>query len=917
MMKGFLYIGLLLISSLAMAQRTEVQYLSGTGNDNTVNWDFFCTDGRNAGKHTTIAVPSCWELQGFGKYDYGFSKDSSRGKEQGIYNYAFEVPAHWKNKTIRIVFEGVMTDATVKVNGQLAGAVHQGAYYVFSYDITSLLKFEGKNQLEVAVAKHSANSSVNAAERKGDFWLFGGIFRPVYLQALPAQHIDRVAVDAKADGRLIADVFTNGNAARVTAQLMTMDHKKISAPIPGTIENGKARLQGVFNSIQLWSPESPVLYKVLFTLWSNGKPVHELEVRTGFRTVEVKERDGLYVNGVKVKMKGVNRHSFWPPSGRTLSKSLSIKDVQLMKDMNMNAVRMSHYPPDGHFLDVCDSLGLFVMDELAGWHGHYDTLTGSKLLKEMIVQDVNHPSIIFWANGNEGGHNTGLDALFTQEDIQRRPVLHPWELFGGFDTQHYREFNYGIGNYDHGHDIVMPTEFLHGMYDGGHGAGLEDYWEAMWRNPLSAGGFLWDFSDAGVLRTDKDSILDTDGNHGADGIVGPYREKEGSYFAIKEIWSPVYFEHREITPAFDGSFRLENRFFYSNINQCRFEWKLEKWGGSVVQGNATSPDIPPSAKGILKVDLPANWKTFDVLFITVKDKRGGEIVRKSFPITRPVQLAHKIVNVKGDEEVRLKETDANYHITANGIRLTLHKRTGILQEVHSPKGRIPFNNGPVLEEGANNFSGFSSSYEGKNLVIRSTFDQKNSYNQMEWTIYPSGWIKLQVNYFPGAYFTTVTGINFSLPETELKAVEYLGNGPYRVWKNRMKGSHPGIWEKTNSNSATGEPPFEYPEFKGYYANLYWCKFITSEQSFKVVTEQEDLFLRLFTPKLSDDPYNNVMPVFPGGDISFMQGISGIGTKTQKAETTGPMGQKHIYYDYEKDPKRYKTIILYFNFSGEE
>lgn len=905
-MKGFFYIVLLFISPLAKAQRTEVQYLSGT------DWEFYCTEGRNAGKQTTIPVPSCWELQGFGKYDYGFAKDNLRGKEQGIYKYAFDVPRHWKNKVVRIVFEGVMTDATVKVNGQLAGPTHQGAYYVFSYDITSLLKFDDRNQLEVTVAKHSANPSVNAAERKGDFWIFGGIFRPVYLQALPAQHISRVAVDARADGRLTADVFANVNATTVTAQLMTMNNKKIGAPIKGS-----KRLTGVFPGIQQWTPESPVLYKVLFTLWSNGKPVHELETRIGFRTVEVKERDGLYVNGVKVKMKGVNRHSFWPTTGRTMSKDLSIRDVLLMKDMNMNAVRSSHYPPDGHFLDVCDSLGLFVMDELAGWHGHYDTVTGTKLVKEMIAHDVNHPSIIFWANGNEGGHNTGLDPVFPQEDIQQRPVIHPWEAFGGFDTQHYREFNYGIGNYDHGHDIVMPTEFLHGMYDGGHGAGLEDYWEAMWRNPLSAGGFLWDFADAGVVRTDKDNVIDTDGNHGADGIVGPYREKEGSYFAIREIWSPVYIERREITPAFDGTFTLENRYHYTNINQCRFEWKLEKWKGTPLQGTASAPAILPSAKGMLKIDLPANWQSFDVLHITVKDKRGTEIVRKSYPITLPVQLMKKMVEENADGEVMLKETDSAYIITVKDIRIALHKRTGMLQEVRNSRGVIPLNNGPVLEEGVNNFAGFSHAYKGKNLVIRSTFDQKKSYNQMEWIIYPSGWIRLQVNYFPGAYFTTLAGINFSFPEQDIQSVEYLGYGPYRVWKNRMKGNQLGIWTKKHNNTATGEPLFEYPEFKGYYAGMYWCRFIMKHQSFKVVTESEDLFLRLFTPKVSDDPYKNVLPVFPGGDISFMQGISGIGTKTQKSETTGPMGQKHIYYDYEKDPKRYKTITLYFNFSGEE
>ena len=166
-----------------------------------------------------------------------------------------------------------------------------------------------------------------------------------------------------------------------------------------------------------------------------------------------------------------------------------MEDVLLMKEMNMNAVRMSHYPPDSHFLDVCDSLGLYVIDELAGWHGHYDTPTGSTLVKEMVEHDRDHPSVIIWANGNEGGSNPELDMFFGKYDLQNRVVIHPRQLYNGIETQHYRQYNYGVGNYDNGREIVMPTEFLHGWFDGGHGAGLEDYWNKMWYNPLSAGGF--------------------------------------------------------------------------------------------------------------------------------------------------------------------------------------------------------------------------------------------------------------------------------------------------------------------------------------------------------------------------------------------------------------------------------------------
>src|SRR6188768_2674943 len=191
------------------SQQTEKVYLSGTGSDNTKQWEFMCTGGMNANKWTTIPVPSCWELQGFGKYDYGFAKDSVRGKEKGLYKYSFNVPASWKGKVIKIVFEGVMTDAEVKINGQSAGEMHQGAFYAFKYDITKLLKYGEDNLLEVTVAKHSANQSVNEAERKADFWIFGGIFRPVYLEVLPEIYIQDLSINAKAGGEIFGSFITN------------------------------------------------------------------------------------------------------------------------------------------------------------------------------------------------------------------------------------------------------------------------------------------------------------------------------------------------------------------------------------------------------------------------------------------------------------------------------------------------------------------------------------------------------------------------------------------------------------------------------------------------------------------------------------------------------------------------------------
>jgi hypothetical protein len=909
------------------AQETQKVFLSGTGSDKTVNWQFFCTEGRNSGKWTTIPVPSNWELQGFGKYNYGLDKDSLKGREKGLYKYEFNVPASWAQKSVNLVFDGVMTDTEVKINGKTAGAIHQGSFYRFKYDITGLLNYGKSNLLEVTVSKYSANPSVNNAERKADFWVFGGIFRPVFLEASPKIHIKYVAIDARANGSLSANLqLANVKAGTITGQVYTLAGQKFGAPFSVKVNAGDTvvRIKGQLSSPKLWSPEFPNLYNVQFTFKQGAVTAHIVKQRFGFRTVDLRLHDGIYVNDVKVKFRGVNRHSFWPATGRALNKTRSIEDIKLMKDMNMNAVRMSHYPPDDHFLDACDSLGMFVLDELTGWHNIYDTPTGTKLVKEMIAKDVNHPSITIWDNGNESGFNFDLDHLFGELDIQKRPLIHPWAVFNGTDTQHYINYDYGTGTHIHGHDVAFPTEFLHGLYDGGSGAGLEDFWELMWRTPISAGGFLWVFADENVVRTDKNGELDGDADHAPDGIVGPYHEKEGSYFAIKEIWCPVHLEQKEITPAFNGKLRLENRYGYTNLKQCTFIWKLatlkNPYYSTPVKtktGPVAAPDVEPGQYGNLQLQLPAGWQSYDVLYLTAYDPYKHELFTWSWPISSHNSITNAMVKRAGSSKPVITETDSLYKVTGNGIKLEFNRNSGVLKKVENPNGEIPFNNGPILAEGQEKagFQKLSYRYAGDTLLIEGQYAPKAIQAGLVWSIYPSGWVKLHVKYWPVDEEGTLLGISFSYPEKNVKGVTYMGNGPYRVWKNRMRGNSFNVWDKTYNNTITGGGKVEYPEFKGYYAELYWMKLNTTGQPITVVCDNQDVFMRLFTPASPKKVFNTA-PLFPPGDISFLQGITPIGTKSQKPEKLGPMGDKNKYFDYYKVIDRTLQLNLYFDFSGK-
>ena len=275
---AFLTFWVLSFCLLLPAQESQIVYLSGTGSDQTVDWDFYCTGGRDSGVWTTIPVPSNWELQGFGTYNYGLDKNKS--DEKGIYKHSFFVPSEWKGMVTELVFEGSMTDTEVKINGKPAGPVHRGAFYRFSYDITRLLRPGKENLLQVTVSKMSSDASVNAAERYADFWVFGGIFRPVYLRVMPAEHIERIAIDAGADGHFHADIYTQNlrKADKIQAVISPLSgHGRSFTFIADADKNAMVQtVDGVADHPDLWNPEFPNLYVVRFDLMTGDKVIHSV-----------------------------------------------------------------------------------------------------------------------------------------------------------------------------------------------------------------------------------------------------------------------------------------------------------------------------------------------------------------------------------------------------------------------------------------------------------------------------------------------------------------------------------------------------------------------------------------------------------------------------------------------------------------
>ena len=899
------------LASAASGNQRQVLYLSGNGYNDTKTWEFFCTGGRNSGYWTRIEVPSCWEQQGFGNYEYGrnsysFGPRYKYADEKGLYKYNFLVPASWKGKTVNIVFEGSMTDTEVKINGQSAGEVHQGGFYRFKYNITGKLLYGASNLLEVSVSKLSANESVNRAERYGDYWNFGGIFRPVYLEIFPEEHIERVAINARADGSFAMDIFPGNIPVQRSflAEIISAD-----GTVAGSTttllqpEDTMVTVNCKISNPLLWTGETPNLYMVRYYLKSGRKVIFSGSEKFGFRTIEVRHGDGIYLNGTKIKMKGVNRHCFWPESGRTLNYDLCLKDVQLIKEMNMNAVRCSHYPPDKEFLDICDSLGLYVLDEIAGWQRWYDTPAGKKIVMETVIRDVNHPSVLFWDNGNEGGTNKELDTEFLKWDPSKRDVLHPHHRpgndFNGIDCNHYEPYA-SVQKILKDSLIYMTTEFLHSQDDGGGGAGLYDYWELMWSSERSAGGFLWAFIDEGLTRTDMNGYIDTDGVNAPDGVMGPHREKEGSFYAISEIFSPVHIELKELPADFTGAIPAGNRFHFTNFNKCTFTYKLINFNKpsdwlpgypETAEINIPSPDIDPGKTGELKIPLPGNWRNYDALILNAADPFRNRIYSRTWQIRGNDKIISGFISLSGENRAESSETDSTITLRANGTSVTISKKTGKLSRaIYNNRSNIMFTNGPVLTTGKYKLIEIRSFNENDGAVVEVKSEGNLSY--LKWKMHNSGWLSLDYEYdIEGPY--QFAGVSFSFPENYVTRAKWLGDGPSRVWKNRLQGVNYNVWSKINNNTQTGAYPFYYPEFKGYFSNFTWMELSTAQGKIFMATEDNGLYLRLYDFYGITGPKS--YPELPPGDISFLDCIPPVGSKlamglTTDASVYGPAGK---------------------------
>ncbi|MGB5436755.1 MAG: glycoside hydrolase family 2 TIM barrel-domain containing protein, partial [Maribacter sp.] len=603
----------------------------------------------------TIPVPSNWEIQGHGipfytNVTYMFPPNPPHIPHEtnpvGSYKRHFEIPDTWNDKEIYLHFEGVSGAMYIWVNGEMVG-YNEGSKTPAAYNITKFVH-SGENSLAVQVLRWSDASYMEDQ----DFWRLSGIDRDVYLYATHKTTIKDIKVSADlendyTDGLLKLEldvVHGTGNEAR-SAQIKLLDGKKEMYAETRKLEDGEGVKQLVFekalSNIKTWNAETPNLYTLLINLLKeDGSILEATTVKVGFRKVEIKNNQFM-VNGKAVLLKGANLHDHDEKTGHVVSEALTLKDLTVMKQHNLNAIRCSHYPKNPHFYRMCDTYGFYVIDE-ANIENHGMGATNQGLDTDLEAQkvhpaylpqwkamhldrtirmferDKNHPSIITWSLGNEAGNGANFHA--TYDWLKAHDTTRPVQYEGA--TQ-YENTDIQAPMYMQIPDMVayaennpkrplIQCEYAHAM--GNSVGNLQEYWDVIEKYDVLQGGFIWDWVDQGLLTKNEQGQeywayggdlggkdYQNDGNFCLNGLVNPDRSEHPSLYEVKKVYQYIKFKEKNEKT---GNISILNKYDFLNLNQFTFIWKLFENGLEIATGVLPTLDVPAKDSKSVLIDLP-------------------------------------------------------------------------------------------------------------------------------------------------------------------------------------------------------------------------------------------------------------------------------------------------------------------------
>ncbi len=597
-----------------------------------------------------IDVPSCWQMQGFGKphytnVQYPFPVDPPRVPTEnptGSYRREFVLSeTQITGQSIILRFEGVDSVFTVWVNGSEVG-LSKGSRLPAEFDISSFVK-AGSNVISVRVTQWSDASYMEDQ----DMWWLSGIFRDVYLLVRPKHHVADVylttSLDAQyRDATLSASVKLAGEgSSKIELKLLDAGGQIIGATSQASTAQ-PAKLQLALKNPLKWTAETPNLYLALISLFdASGKLLEVIPQRVGFRSIEIKDAK-LLVNGVRIMFKGVNRHEVHADFGRSIPLADMLADVLMMKRNNINAVRTSHYPDDPRWYDLCDEYGLYLIDECDleshGFNYKYDTDPSKNPdFKEACVdrmvrtveRDKNRPSVILWSLGNEsslGDNHYAMKEAARKIDDTRffhyegdnildvSDVLS--KMYPGLAVM--EQINAGIEEVDHNGKKIPPEkytkvpfilcEYVHAMGNGP--GGLVEYWEAFRSHVRCQGGFVWEWVDHGLRQKSPDGQeyfayggdfgdQPNDANFVCDGLLFPDRKPSPGLFELKKAIEPLAVKAVDLS---SGKLELTNHLDFSSLDHLNITWSIRADGKVIEAGSVPMPSISAGNSG--QIHLP-------------------------------------------------------------------------------------------------------------------------------------------------------------------------------------------------------------------------------------------------------------------------------------------------------------------------
>ncbi len=897
---------------------------------------WFFKDDYDTRDWKNIEVPSNWEMKGYGvpvyvNISYPFKMNppfiQHNWNPVGSYKREFKVPSDWKDKEVFLHFGAVSSAFYVWVNEQLVG-YSQDSKVPAEFNISKYLR-KGKNSVAVEVYRWSDGSYLEDQ----DFWRLSGIQRSVFLHARPKTYInDFFAIGDLGnnynDGHLKLNVSLKGsstgtNELVVDASLYDGTKKIFTESKVVKLSDGKGTVDfsGILPGIRKWSSEKPDLYPLVISLKDkDGNTLEAVSAKIGFRKVEIVNSQ-LLVNGVAIYIKGTNLHEHSDINGHVIDEATLLKDIRMMKSNNINAVRTSHYPQQELWYELCDKYGIYLVDETdIESHGigyNKDVTLADKpewaaahldRAKRMVERDKNHPSVIIWSLGNEAGD--GENFINNYKWIKSRDVTRPvqYERAEKSTNTPGRHTDIMCPMYarisqlesytqDQGKDRpLIMCEYAHSM--GNSTGNLQDYWDVIEKYPKLQGGFIWDWVDQGLLKTNGngekfwayggdfgEAGIPSDGNFCVNGLVWPDRTAHPGLYEVKKVYQYVGFEPVDLNT---GIIKIKNKYDFTNLSEFHFEWEVVSDGKVLQSGKLTFPDFKPNAEEqviipMSKIDPAPGAEYFLNLRVLRSDAWNyvpEDHVYASAQFKLPVE-GKPLFSKENDPEVLQTNTvGKKLEVSGVNMKIAFDLSTGRMESFNY-KGKELIMKGPEPDfwrPPTDNDYGYNMDKKlgvwkkagEKTIVTKANINQPRPDKVVVTFIYdiPGGDGEKIAGYastytiFGSAdvvvknQFSKISdkipeiprmGMQMQLPE-EFVNLTWLGRGPHENYSDRKTSADVGLYESTVADQYV---PYIRPQENGYKTDVRWIT-LTNVNGTGILVSGDPLFCFEALNNIHDD-----------------------------------------------------------------